>query len=291
MTWLIVGATGQLGNAFSAVLTERKIEFVGWGSKDLDIRSTSKTLEQIRELSPSIIVNAAAWTDVDGAESNFDASHKVNVDGARNLVLAAKDIGSVFVHLSTDYVFSGVGSRPWREDDVREPNSVYGKTKLAGENEVLSKYSEGSFIFRTAWLYSQWGKNFAKTMTKLALEDSNEVRVVSDQVGQPTFVIDVACQIVDSLVKNLPFGIYHSTNSDKASWFEFTQEIFRLASADVSRVIPVPTSEFPRPAKRPPYSVLGHDAWTKSSVPAMRDWRIALKEAMPAIISTVKAEG
>jgi dTDP-4-dehydrorhamnose reductase len=272
VAWLIVGRTGQLGKALSVVLSERKIEFIGWGSKDLDIRSSNKTLELIREVNPSIIINTAAWTDVDGAESEVDRAHAVNVEGTRNLVLAAKTVGAVFVQISTDYVFSGAGLLPWNELDVRKPTSVYGKTKSGGEDEVLSNYSEGSYVFRTAWLYSQWGKNFAKTITELALENSNKVKVINDQVGQPTFVI------------------YHSTNSDKASWFEFAQEIFRLADADVSRVIPVSTSELPRPAKRPAYSVLGHNAWASTSVPVMRDWRIALEEAMPAIISAVKAE-
>lgn len=289
MAWLIIGGTGQLGKALSVVLSERKIEFIGWGSKDLDIRSSNKTFELIREVNPSIIINAAAWTDVDGAESDVDKAHAVNVEGTRNLVLAAKTVGAVFVQISTDYVFSGVGSIPWNELDVRKPTSVYGKTKSGGEDEVLSNYSESSYVFRTAWLYSQWGKNFAKTITELALENSNKVRIINDQVGQPTFVIDLANQIVDSVVEKLPFGIYHSTNSNKASWFEFAQEIFRLADADVSRVIPVSISELPRPAKRPAYSVLGHNAWASTTIPVMRDWRIALEEAMPAIISAVKA--
>jgi dTDP-4-dehydrorhamnose reductase len=291
MTWLITGGSGQLGKALSLVLNERKIDFVAWGSKEIDIRSVGKTLDLVGALKPSVVVNAAAWTDVDAAESNVDAAHAVNAEGVRNLVLAAKKVDAVFVQVSTDYVFSGIGSSPWKEHDVREPTSIYGKTKLAGENEVFTSYSERSFIFRTAWLYSRWGNNFAKTMTKLAIESKNDVRVVNDQVGQPTFAIDLANQIVDSVVQKTPFGTYHSTNSHQASWFEFAQEIFKLVDADASRVIPVAASEFSRPAKRPAYSVLGHDAWKATTVPAMRNWRIALAEAMPAIIAAVKAEG
>lgn len=291
MTWLITGGSGQLGQALSLVLNERKIDFVALGSKEIDIRSVGKTLVLVRALKPPVVVNAAAWTDVDAAESNVDAAHAVNAEGVRNLVLAAKEVDAVFVQVSTDYVFSGVGSSPWKEYDVREPISIYGKTKLAGENEVLASYPEKSYIFRTAWLYSRWGNNFAKTMTKLAIESKNVARVVNDQVGQPTFAIDLANQIVDSVVQKIPFGTYHSTNSHKASWFEFAQEIFKLVDADASRVIPVAASELSRPAKRPAYSVLGHDAWTATAVPAMRNWRIALAEAMPAIISAVKAEG
>jgi dTDP-4-dehydrorhamnose reductase len=139
-------------------------------------------------------------------------------------------------------------------------------------------------------LYSAQRKNFAKTMTKLALNGAGEVRVVNDQVGQPTFTDDLAKQIIDLVVSDSPVGIYHGTNSGQATWFEFAQEIFKLAGADVSRVVQVSSSEYPRPAKRPSYSVLSHDAWAKTSVEPMRDWRIALAEAMPAIISSVKAE-
>jgi dTDP-4-dehydrorhamnose reductase len=216
--------------------------------------------------------------------------------GALNLAVTAKAVGAVFAHVSTDYVFSGVSDRPLREDDLRAPVSVYGTTKAAGEVAVLSEYAERSYIFRTAWLYSQWGKNFARTMTRLALTGDGEVKIVDDQVGQPTSAIDLAEQIVSSIEAQLPFGIYHATNSGQASWFEFAQEIFSLCGASVERVVRTDSSSFIRTARRPTYSVLGHDAWgavgvTGGSVTAMRDWKKALLEAMPAIISAVKAEG
>jgi dTDP-4-dehydrorhamnose reductase len=156
---------------------------------------------------------------------------------------------------------------------------------------VLSSYKAGSNVVRTAWLYSADRKNFAKTMTKLALNGAGDVRVVNDQLGQPTFSGDLARQIIDLVLSDSPVGIYHGTNSGQATWFEYAQEIFELAGQDASRVVPVSSSEYPRPAKRPTYSVLGHDAWAKATVEPMRDWRIALAEAMPAIISAVKAEG
>ena len=200
--------------------------------------------------------------------------------------------------VSTDYVFSGISDRPWREDDLRAPVSLYGTTKAAGEVALLSEYSEGSYIFRTAWLYSEWGKNFAKTMVRLALNGDGEVKVVDDQVGQPTLAMDLANQIVDSVIAKLPFGIYHATNSGQGSWFDFAQEIFNLCGDRVlaDRVVRTDSSAYVRPAKRPAYSVLGHDAWKNVgvngvAVPEMRDWRLALQEAMPAIISAVKAEG
>ena len=296
MTWLVVGANGQLGKALSVVLAERGITFRAWGSEDIDIRSALLTLQYISALKPAVIVNAAAWTDVDGAEGNADSAYAVNAEGALNLANAAKAVGAVFAHVSTDYVFSGVGATPWKEDDLRAPVSVYGKTKAAGEVAVLSHYAEASYIFRTAWLYSQWGKNFAKTMTRLALLGESEVRVVDDQVGQPTSSLDLASQIIDTVVAKLPFGIYHATNSGQASWFEFASEIFGLAGASIDRVVRTDSSAFARPARRPAYSVLGHDAWKAVgadgiSLEPMRDWRLALTNAMPVIISAVKAEG
>ena len=296
MTWLVVGANGQLGKALSVVLGERGITFRAWGSEDIDVRSALLTLQYISALKPGVIVNAAAWTDVDGAEGNADSAYAVNAEGALNLANAAKAVGAVFAHVSTDYVFSGVGATPWKEDDLRAPVSVYGKTKAAGEVAVLSHYAEASYIFRTAWLYSQWGKNFAKTMTRLALLGESEVRVVDDQVGQPTSSLDLASQIIDTVVAKLPFGIYHATNSGQASWFEFASEIFGLAGASIDRVVRTDSSAFARPARRPAYSVLGHDAWKAVgadgiSLEPMRDWRLALTNAMPVIISAVKAEG
>jgi dTDP-4-dehydrorhamnose reductase len=298
MTWLVLGGNGQLGKALSVVLGERGIDFRAWGSEDLDIRSALKCADLIGALKPSVIINAAAWTDVDGAESDPDGAHAVNAVGASNLAVAAKAVGAVFAHVSTDYVFSGISDRPWREDDLRAPVSVYGTTKAAGEVAVLSEYTERSYIFRTAWLYSPWGKNFAKTMTKLALTGDGEVRVVDDQVGQPTSAIDLANQIVESILAELPFGIYHATNTGGASWFEFAQEIFKLCGPEGSaaRLVPVSSIEFDRPAKRPSFSVLGHDAWNVvgangSSVGAMRDWKIALREVWPVIVSAVKVEG
>jgi dTDP-4-dehydrorhamnose reductase len=296
MTWLIVGGKGQLGKALSYVLAERSINYLAWGSKDLDIRSGSLCLETIESLAPSVIINAAAWTDVDGAESDSDGAHAVNATGALNLAIAAKAVDATFVQISTDYVFSGNSNSPWREDETPAPVSVYGATKAAGESAVLAEYSQGSYIIRTAWLYSPWGKNFAKTMTRLALSGEGEVQVANDQNGQPTSAIDLANQIVDSVIAKLPLGIYHATNSGQGTWFDFAWEIFNLAGASSKRVVAVDSSHVLRPAKRPAYSVLSHEGWSRSgsngnSVAEMRDWRIALNVAMPAIISAVKAEG
>ena len=296
MSWLVLGGNGQLGKALSVVLGERRVDFRAWGSEDLDITSAIQCNQYIGGLAPSVIINAAAWTDVDGAESDPDGAHAVNTLGALNLAVAAKSAGAVFAHVSTDYVFSGVSDRPWREDDLRAPVSVYGKTKAAGEVAVLNEYAEHSYIFRTAWLYSPWGKNFVKTMTRSALFGKGEVRVVNDQIGQPTSAMDLATHIIDAVFAELPFGIYHATNGGEASWFEFAQEIFGLCEVSVDRVVATDSTALMRQAERPTFSVLGHDAWKAVgpggvTVGEMRDWKKALHEAIPIIISAVEVEG
>ena len=290
MTWLITGGAGQLGIALSQELGERGILFSAWDSKDLNITQGPIVQSLIPALSPKVIINCAAWTDVDGAESNELLASRVNSDGAENIALAAKLSQARLVHISTDYVFSGENNAPWEIDALLDPQSAYGRTKAEGENRVLAAYPGNSSIVRTAWLYSPWGKNFAKTMTRIAIESDKEVKVVNDEVGQPTSAMDLANQLVELGLSNAPSGIYHGTNTGEASWFEFAQEIFMLAGADMNRVIPVTSSEYRRPAKRPTYSVLSHDCWAKTSIQPMRDWRIALEEVMPAIISAVQAE-
>jgi dTDP-4-dehydrorhamnose reductase len=276
MTWLIIGGTGQLGIALSQELGNRGELFSSWGSGDLNITRGPDVLSAVTSLNPSIIVNCAAWTDVEAAELDRDAAYAVNAQGALNLTIAAKKVGAIFVQISTDYVFSGNSTRPWQENDLRSPISVYGSTKAEGEIAVLNEYAENSYIFRTAWLYSQWGKNFAKTITRIALNEVKEIEVVNDQFGQPTSASDLAIQIVDSLLSKIPFGIYHATNSGECSWFDFAKEIFELNRVSVSRIIPVSSSSFSKKAKRPTYSVLGHDAW--NYLPPMRNWKIALRD-------------
>jgi dTDP-4-dehydrorhamnose reductase len=290
MSWLITGGSGQLGIALTEELDRQGIAFGAWSSKDLDIAHRGTVREAIEKLSPTVIINCAALTDVDYAESHEIEALKVNSDGAENLTLVAKLCNSKLIHVSTDYVFSGERHSPWQIEDEINPQSAYGRTKAQGEIRVLAIYPENSYVVRTAWLYSPWGKNFAKTMTKLAIKSEGEVKVVNDQMGQPTSAMDLAMQLVELGLSTSPASIYHGTNSGQATWFEFAQEIFKLAGADAGRVTPISSSEYLRPAKRPPYSVLSHDAWVKTSVKPMRHWRIALAQVMPAIICAVNEE-
>jgi len=290
MNWLITGGSGQLGITVSEELDFRGLVFTALSSSDLDITDSKVVTDFIAQNAPSVIVNCAAWTDVDGAERNEKLANDVNAHGPGNLAIAAAALGSRLIHVSTDYVFSGESQKPFEIDDKIDPQSAYGRTKADGEKKVLTTYPENSYVVRTAWLYGARGKNFAKTMTRLAINGDGEVRVVNDQIGQPTSAVDLAKQIVDLGLGFAPAGIFHGTNAGQASWLEFAQEIFSLAGADVNRVLPVSSSEYPRPAKRPSYSVLSHKGWSKTSIAPMRDWKIALASVMPEIISTVKVE-
>ena len=291
MNWLVTGGFGQLGIAVSEELEARGFVFTALSSKELDITNEQLVANIIAQNSPSVIINCAAWTDVDDAERNETAASKVNAEGAHNLAVGAAKNGSRLLHVSTDYVFSGESQKPFETNDPIDPQSAYGRTKADGEKRVLGTHPENSYVVRTAWLYSPWGKNFAKTMVRLALYGDTEVRVVNDQMGQPTSALDLAKQIVDLGLGGAPAGIYHGTNGGQATWFEFAKEIFSLVGADSSRVVAVSSREYPRPAKRPAYSVLSHKDWSKTSISPMQDWKIALTEVMPQMISTVKAEG
>ena len=284
---LLTGGSGQLGTAIKKELNLQGLEFSSPTSTEFDICDLSKVNDFLDELRPTVIMNCAAWTDVDGAESNPEGAYELNAIGPQNIAISARNYGARLIHISTDYVFSGEGKNEWNELDKHDPQSIYGKSKSEGEKLALSEYPEGTYIVRTAWLYSATRKNFALTMAKLALKGTDEVRVVNDQIGQPTFAGDLAKQVLNLISSNAPAGVYHGTNSGQASWYEFAREIFEQAGADISRVIPVSTSDFPRPAIRPKFSVLGHESWGMTSIEPMRDWRIALREAMPAIVSAV----
>jgi dTDP-4-dehydrorhamnose reductase len=290
MTWLIAGGSGQLGLAFQAELTLQGIDFVAVNSRELDITNQPLVEDLVDSIKPIVIINAAAWTDVESAESNESGAYAVNTLGPQNLAIAARNVRARIVQVSTDYVFSGKATTPWAEDSQHNPQSVYGSTKSEGEKLVLRLHAEEAYVVRTAWLYSADRKNFAKTMTKLALNSSDEVRVVNDQIGQPTFTGDLAKQIINLVLSDAPPGTYHGTNGGQATWFEFAREIFQLTGAELSRVLPVLSSEYPGSACRPSYSVLSHDAWAKTTVQPMRDWRIALESAIPSIISELKTE-
>ena len=278
MRILITGSNGMLGHDLISVL-EKNHELILTTSKTLDITDKNHVMDFISDAVPDIVINSAAYTDVDGCEENQDLAYAVNGDGVRNLALACKEVDCPLVHISTDYVFNGKNTRPWVEDDEIGPISVYGKSKLKGEEailEILDKY----FILRTAWLYGINGKNFPRTMLDLA-KHHTDITVVYDEVGTPTYTPDLAYGI-SQLIETDFYGIYHLTNSGSCSWCEFARYIFEIAGLDVN-VIPVTASEFSRPAPRPSYSVLKNKKWIKNGFEPLRSYKEAIKEYIDII--------
>lgn len=289
MTWLLTGGSGQLAISIAQLLEKRGTSFISAPKDELDI-SQDKAIEKITALKPSVIVNCAAYTAVDKAESEQESAFAVNATGARNVARAASELQVPLVHISTDYVFSGEGQSPWKVSDATEPKTQYGKSKLAGEEMVKLTYPEGSWILRTAWLYSPFGKNFAKTMLKKALSSSDEVNVVDDQIGQPTCTYDLARHILKVVTLRPVTGTYHATNSGEASWFDFAKEIFARTGISMDRVVPVKSSQYVTPAKRPSYSALDHSSWDSVSFEPLQPWRDALVACYPAIRAQVERE-
>ena len=224
------------------------------------------------------MINAAAFTRVDDAESEEDAAFAINARGAENVALAAAAAGATLVHYSTDYVFDGTATTPYAESHPTHPVTAYGRTKAEGERLVLEQGPQRTFVVRIAYLYGEHGRNFASTMLRLAGERET-VSVVTDQVGQPTWTADVARQTLALLGSDSRGGIFHATNSGSASWFEFAKAIFETAGLDPERVLPTDSAHYVQRAPRPAYSVLGHAAWASARLPAPRDWREALRAA------------
>ena len=249
MKVLIAGANGQLGRALQATLVDHEV--IACTSQDLDITKLEATRRALDHARPDLVVNAAAYTNVDGAESDPTTSYQVNALGPRNLALTTAAQGIPLVQISTDYVFDGASSRPYHEFDPPNPLSIYGKSKLAGE-EAVCRINPRHFVVRTAWLYHIVGKNFLNTICAIA--NRNEVRVVNDQFGSPTFAPHLA-RALGGLMKSDAYGTYHLAGSGGTSWFELTQTLFKHLGINTP-VVPVSTAEFPRPAPRPPYAFL-----------------------------------
>ncbi|KQW07873.1 NAD(P)-dependent oxidoreductase [Leifsonia sp. Root4] len=275
MRYLITGAAGMLGTDLQTVLAGQDVTALG--RSDLDVTDLDAVRSAVA--GHDVVINAAAYTKVDDAESDEDAAFAVNATGAKNLAIAAREAGAKLIQVSTDYVFDGAATSPYAETAPRAPISAYGRTKAAGEELATAEHPEGTYIVRTAWLYGQHGPNFAATMLRLAGSHPT-VSVVVDQLGQPTWTADLARQIVLLAESDAPAGAYHGTNSGQGSWFDFTQAIFSEAGLDPERVLPTDSTAFVRPAPRPSYSVLGHDAWAAAGLPEMRDWREALADAV-----------
>ena len=286
VTWLLLGADGQLGRSLQDVLATAGLSYVAAGRSDVDITNITSIETAVKRTAPSVLVNMAAWTDVDGAESHPDEALLVNATGAENVARVAAKYGIPLVHISTDYVFDGTQTTPYKTDDAVNPLSVYGTTKLQGELLVQAAHPDGSWIVRTAWLYSQYGKNFARTIARKALAEEN-LSVVNDSFGQPTSALAVARQIVALVSTNPPAGIFHATNSGSATWYEFADAIVGPITNQTT-VTPVSSTAFPTVAVRPKYSVLDHTRWSACGIADMPPWRDSLKEIHSAVVDSVK---
>lgn len=283
MNVFVTGARGQVGVALTRS-APADVQLTALAHDDLDICDQAAVHRLIGARKPDVIINAAAYTAVDRAESEPDQARRVNEQGPQNLAQAAAAAGSRLIHISTDYVFDGASPRPYRPDDQTRPLSVYGATKLAGENAVRGVLAERSVVLRTAWVYGASGHNFVRTMLRL-MKERGEVRVVADQIGTPTAAASLARVIWKVLEAPHMHGIYHWTDAGVASWYDFAVAIAEegaalgILQARVN-VVPIATEEYPTPARRPRLSVLDSRATTAQTGCAPAHWRLRLREVL-----------
>lgn len=274
MKVVITGAGGMLGQALQRQLA-KKHEVIALSREKLDITQFNDVKDCLKAYSPDVVINAAAFTNVDGCESEQDKAFLLNAIGPRNIAIACNTVNASLVQISTDYVFNGKGTHPYGEFDKTDPVSIYGKSKLAGEELVKSLISK-FYIVRTSWLFGEGGNNFVQTMQQLATE-RDCLNVVDDQVGTPTYTQDLA-KAIGMLILTEYFGVYHVTNSHPCSWYEFAKEILKQSNVSNIEVRPIKSSELGRPAPRPSYSVLDNRFWRLAGFPELRNHRDALSE-------------
>ncbi len=288
--WLVTGSGGMLGLDLQVTLALAGVsedDVTGLTRADLDITDADAVRDAVR--GHDVVVNCAAYTAVDEAESHEGQAFSVNAIGAANVADACRTSGARLVHLSTDYVFAGDATEPYAEDAPLSPLSAYGRSKAAGEWAVQARCPQ-AWIVRTAWLYGAGGPNFVKTMARLA--DRHEtLDVVADQTGQPTWTMDVAQAILRLVDVAAPFGVWHATNQGETTKYGLTQEIFRGLGLDPERVRPTTSDAFPLPAPRPAYSVLGHDAWRMARIAALPPWQESLAASLADVVADAVSGG
>ena len=288
--WLVTGASGQLGTELVWRLASLNLPFVALSHEDLNIADAKAVEAALDHVSPRCVINAAAYTNVDGAESDAEAAWMANARGPLLLAEAiARRPDVCLAHISTDYVFGPPGDTPraWHESDLVAPLNEYGRTKALGEEAVRENLPDRSLIVRTAWLYAPGFRNFVSTMVDRAIAGIPS-KVVADQWGQPTWARDVADCVVGLAARlgdgRAPAGIYHATNSGQTTWFTLARRIHERVGADVDLVTPIVSTQISRAATRPPWSVLGHEAWSLAGMPPPRTWEHALDEALPLFL-------
>jgi dTDP-4-dehydrorhamnose reductase len=286
---LLIGAKGQVGQELQLTLPQLG-EVISIGREELDLTNSEKIGQLIREIHPDYLVNAAAYTAVDKAETEPELAYSINAKAPKIMAESAEKIKAKFLHISTDYVFDGRKNTPYLETDLTNPLGVYGQSKLRGEEEIKTVNSQ-AIILRTAWVYGSYGKsNFVKTMLRLGKE-REELKVVVDQLGSPTWSKDIAAAITHLLINaDNPAGIYNFTNSGVASWFDLTKAIFEEAKISgiplkIQRVIPITTAEYPTPAVRPAYSVLSSQKISQQLGYIPPYWRDSLKAMLTQLFN------
>lgn len=288
MKILLVGGSGQLGSSLKSLSWSENTQLLSPQRNQLDICDNEQTRKYLEFTEPQVIINASAWTDVPGAESNYDSAVMINSTAVGALALGCKEVGATLFHISTDYVFDGEKSQSYVETDLTNPLNNYGKSKLSGEIEISASGLENFYILRTSWLYSQFGKNFVKTIAAKALRGES-ASIVDDQFGSPTYAGDLALGIQSAINVKPNSGIYHYANQGTVSWFEFGQEIYRLTGADVSLV--TSRKSDPTELRRPKYSPLKTSKWMSSNLREIPDWRHSLQKELPRIIQAIRMEG
>ena len=279
MRILVTGVKGQLGYDVMNELAKRGHTGIGVDVEEMDITDAAKVEQVIKASDVEAVIHCAAYTAVDAAEDNVEICHKINAEGTENIAKVCKELDLKMIYISTDYVFNGEGTRPWEPDDEREPLNVYGQAKYEGELAV-EKYLEKYYIVRIAWVFGVNGKNFIKTMLNLS-ETHDELSVVNDQIGSPTYTYDLAKLLVD-MVETDKYGRYHATNEGLCTWYEFATEIFRQAGKEIA-VHPVTSEQFPSKAKRPHNSRMSKDKLEANGFDRLPTWQDALNRYLKAI--------
>lgn len=281
MRILVTGVKGQLGHDVVNELAKRGHTPIGVDVEEMDITDASAVEKEMKKEPLDAVIHCAAYTAVDAAEDNREICMRVNAEGTRNIARVCRELDLKMVYISTDYVFDGEGERPWEPDDPRDPLNVYGESKYQGELAV-EEYLEKYFTVRIAWVFGVNGKNFIKTMLRLA-ESQKEINVVNDQIGSPTYTYDLAVLLAD-MVETEKYGRYHATNEGLCTWYEFAKEIFRQAGVDI-RVNPVSSDEFPAKAKRPHNSRMDKRKLVRNGFRPLPPWQDALKRYLEIIRS------
>lgn len=279
MRILVAGVKGQLGYDVMNELAKRGHTGIGVDVEEMDITDAAKVEQVIKESEVEAVIHCAAYTAVDAAEDNAELCHKINAEGTENIAKVCKELDLKMIYISTDYVFNGEGTRPWEPDDEREPLNVYGQAKYEGELAV-EKYLEKYYIVRIAWVFGVNGKNFIKTMLNLS-ETHDELSVVNDQIGSPTYTYDLARLLVD-MVETDKYGRYHATNEGLCTWYEFATEIFRQAGKEIT-VHPVTSDQFPSKARRPHNSRMSKDKLEANGFDRLPTWQDALNRYLKTI--------